>query len=413
MRVFHFNTASAGGAAATMMRLSEGLARSGVESHVITRHGGIQDFSVGSEDVRGLATFKERLHKRLVREMTKGGRNLFTTAKGTFATPFHGELRSGDIVHLHWIQHWLDLPSFLRSVPKNVPIVWTAHDIALFSGGCHIYEGCEKFVESCTPCPLLKSPFDRFLAGRGMTTKISLLDGHAHAFVANSKWMRDAIERSRIGKKVSLIEQISPSIEPSVWRRLPKDEARDLLGIKRESIVLGFGAAEITDLNKNFKGFIDCLNRISEKIEVEALVFGDGSYDVSGCAAGIRFLGAINDTSLLSLCYSAMNVMVVPSFFETFGLVAVEAQACGTPVVSYEVGGLTDAVCLLPERNLVRAYDEEMLAERVMMMAMDKAGATERGAIVSTYVRDRFCTGEATLRYQSVYEQALATAGSR
>ncbi len=63
----------------------------------------------------------------------------------------------------------------------------------------------------------------------------------------------------------------------------------------------------------------------------------------AGIAANVRFEGAVAHDSLPDY-YSAADVCVVPSYYESFGLVAVEAMACGTPVVASRVGGLVSTV---------------------------------------------------------------------
>ena len=63
----------------------------------------------------------------------------------------------------------------------------------------------------------------------------------------------------------------------------------------------------------------------------------------AGISANVRFEGAVSH-DVLPWYYSAADVCVVPSYYESFGLVAVEAMACGTPVVASRVGGLVSTV---------------------------------------------------------------------
>ena len=62
-----------------------------------------------------------------------------------------------------------------------------------------------------------------------------------------------------------------------------------------------------------------------------------------GLGSRVRFVGAVPRSGLADW-YRAADLTIVPSYSESFGLVALESQACGTPVVATDVGGLTTAV---------------------------------------------------------------------
>ncbi|MEP7199480.1 MAG: glycosyltransferase [Chloroflexota bacterium] len=78
--------------------------------------------------------------------------------------------------------------------------------------------------------------------------------------------------------------------------------------------------------------------------------------DALGLQEMVTFLGA-QGQDVLPLYYSAADVVVMPSHYESFGMVALEAMACGTPVVASDVGGLSYTVedgvtgFLVPDRN--------------------------------------------------------------
>ncbi len=86
-----------------------------------------------------------------------------------------------------------------------------------------------------------------------------------------------------------------------------------------------------------------------------------------GIAERVSFLGAV-DHERLPLFYSAADVCVVPSFYESFGLVALEAMACGTPVVASRVGGLAGTVRDGETGYLIPWRCPEPFAERLELL---------------------------------------------
>jgi len=103
-----------------------------------------------------------------------------------------------------------------------------------------------------------------------------------------------------------------------------------------------------------------------------------------------------------------MDVFVVASRMETFGQVAVEAQACGTPVWAFKVGGLPDAIQDGITGQLVPAGETEAMAETIIQ-AVESRRMQEMGNLGYLWVRSRFGADDMARKYVQLYESALTS----
>jgi D-inositol-3-phosphate glycosyltransferase len=105
-----------------------------------------------------------------------------------------------------------------------------------------------------------------------------------------------------------------------------------------------------------------------------------------GIADVVTFLGK-RDQEALPFHYSAAEVCVVPSHYESFGMVALEAMACGTPVIASRVGGLTFTVRDGSTGFLVPNDDPQALAEKLSQLLTDERLRKEMGQQAATVAR--------------------------
>ena len=117
------------------------------------------------------------------------------------------------------------------------------------------------------------------------------------------------------------------------------------------------------------------------------------------------------DRPTLADWYRAADVTVVPSHSESFGLVAVEAQACGCPVVAADVGGLRTAVADQVSGLLVRGHDPRTFADAIERVIRDPQLATRLSAGALRHA-SAFGWSTTTAGLLASYESALAAAGS-
>jgi D-inositol-3-phosphate glycosyltransferase len=156
------------------------------------------------------------------------------------------------------------------------------------------------------------------------------------------------------------IEVIPPGVDTSHFYPIPVDEAKEFIGIPPENrMLLYVGRIEplkgIDTLIRSIallrdKGILDrhcCLcvtiiggdpNAVENDISDEMARLQD-LCEEHGLSELVTFLGSRNQESL-PYFYSAAEAVIMPSHYESFGMVALEAMACGTPVIASEVGGL-------------------------------------------------------------------------
>jgi len=219
----------------------------------------------------------------------------------------------------------------------------------------------------------------------------------AHRLVANTPdEARQLIEL--YGAAPRQVETVSPGVDLSVFRPSPAADARRRLGLPPDAVVLVF-AGRIQPL----KGPDVVLSAAASLLRLAPELAGrlmvvfvggpsgsevgapgrlDGlAYDL-GVAGSVRFEPPCPHPELADW-YRAATLVLVPSHSESFGLVALEAQACGTPVVAAAVGGLRTAVRDGSSGVLVDGHDPEVWARVLAGLVGSPARLAElsRGAL--------------------------------
>ena len=201
------------------------------------------------------------------------------------------------------------------------------------------------------------------------------------------------------GADPARIAVIPCGVDLSLFRPIPTDEARERLDIcDRSHVVLFVGRIErlkgIDTLLEAMAIVVRDLPNWQEKICV-CIVGGDASEDSAmvdkemqrlqdlrtelGIADLVTFLGAQAQDALPDH-YSAADVVVMPSYYESFGMVALEAMACGTPVIASQVGGLSFTVQDGVTGFLAPGQDPPALAKKITLLLENQALRNKLGA---------------------------------
>jgi len=288
-----------------------------------------------------------------------------------FKTKIH-LFEAHDILHLHWVVGMLDYEN-IGDILADKPIVWTLADMNAFTGGCHYSEGCEEYINECKKCPLLGGQSD--LAHQSWKIKNNAYKqlNNLH-IICPSTWLAECARKSSLLKDKD-INVIPNAFPPGKFNLINKKVARLRLGLPLNKKLLLFGAGNTNNKRKGGDILIQAIDVFKNKYnseDIEGITFGEQSLSL-----GLKThnLGFFDNDEKLSLIYSAADVYVFPSREDNAPLTVAESLLCGTPVVAFPVGNVTDIVIHKVTGYISDYLDYKMLAEGIkytLEMANDK-----------------------------------------
>jgi D-inositol-3-phosphate glycosyltransferase len=181
---------------------------------------------------------------------------------------------------------------------------------------------------------------------------------------------------------------IPPGVDVTHFYPIPADEAKMYIGLKPEDrMVLYVGRIEPLKGVDTLIEAMSCLQLKEERPVHLAIIGGDPAASPQEMSAEMArlqklcddlsvgqtvvFLGK-RDQDKLPYYYSAAELVVMPSHYESFGMVALEAMACGTPVIASEVGGLAYLVRDGETGFTIPDQEPEMLCEKISWLLNDR-----------------------------------------
>lgn len=293
--------------------------------------------------------------------------------------PFHKTIRNSDIVHLHIIHDGYFGLNALPFLSKRKKIIWTWHDPWPMTGHCIYPLNCEKWKTGCGECPNLQIPFKmkKDKTKEQFVWKNDIYKKTKAEVVVASKWMLEMANQSPLSKFFNF-NLIPFGLDLSKYKPKNKKEARNKMGVFEGRAVI-FLRASSTPF-KGLSEFISALEQLKPEIELCIITLQEtGHFDKFIGKHQIIEFGWSNDEELLIDAYAACDFFIMPSMAEAFGLMAIEAMACGRPVVSFDSTSLQD-VTFSPNAGLsVPIGDVHALAKVIEMLSLNPAECEERG----------------------------------
>lgn len=411
MKILHISTTDGpGGAGLAALRLHQSLLDQGIESKMLVANSTTNIDSIFVAEVStinkynppknvflrflrvalrklGIGIPQLERDKNTIKKLQHQYPAYFTFSMSSYEVETHPLIEWADIIHLHWIQNFVNFDTFFKAVQK--PIVWTFHDLNPMFGGFHHFRLRDRYY-----CHYKEIENRQYVI-----KKSSLKDNPFLHIVAISSQMEDMISRNEIYKDKE-ISKIHNSVDYRQFQIIGKETARSNLGITLEKKVFLFISRWINDSEKGLLEAIRAMEKLNDGNNL-LLCVGEGSINYDSTLEILHF-DATNDISLLSKYYSASDFLLFTSFQEAFSLTPLESMCCGTPVIMTPVSGASD---LINDNN--GAISEDFSVDSIVD-AIKRAVNTEYESLeIRNYVMSRFSPEIIASKYVDLYNSII------
>lgn len=415
MKILHLNTFDSGGAATGAILQHLALMDAGIKTNILFLEGSSRNIPQSSYYRKPVPTLASRILKRagmlrhqaeieqqhirtIGRPYSEGGTyELFSSPYSIYTDLQHHPLvAEADLINLHWISGFVDIPSFLKTLKK--PVVWTLHDMFPYLGGFH-YD-----------IDLDANPAFSALENKYARIKKETLSTLHYAVAGNSRWNTGKAAESEVFRNARSFQTIGYPVDTGIYRATTKPLAAKCLGLPEGHLILGFACENLNNPRKGLDLLIAALNRLPADVQSKicCLSFGRENPDIRLESVRMIQLGTINQPQLKSIVYSAMDYFIIPSRAEAFGLTAIEAMACGTPVLAANTGGLPEIV--QDNTGFIFAPDHiESLLECLLNAFHKSAGQRQQMADHAIEEMQHYTPHHTASQYISLYENLLST----
>lgn len=256
-----------------------------------------------------------------------------------------------DLLWLHNLHgYYINVEMLFDWIKKHpeMQVKWTLHDCWAFTGHCSYCSQLRRYP-ACFAMSSVSKNFERkrkaFTGVKNMT------------LITPSKWLADLTRQSFL--KEYPVEVHYNTIDTSIFKPTPSD-FRERYGLQDRIIVLG--VANVWEDRKGLFDFYKLAEMLDDRYAI--VLVGLSEKQIKDLPKNIKGIQRTNSPQELAAIYTAADVFVNPTYEDNYPTVNLEAQACGTRVITYDTGGCKETLHT-KESTLVQTGAIQVVAEMI------------------------------------------------
>ena len=312
-------------------------------------------------------------------------------------------LRKGAVAHFHWIEGVAHHATILELLRSGRPVVWTLHDMAPFTGGCHHVHSCHEFRYGCHGCPQTRQIFRNQVSNSHVSKNLFGERWGNLRIVAPTRWMADkAAGSSILGKQI--IEVVSNPVDPTFFE-LSLSAQRSLITGTADLSTFRFVvvANDLSDPNKRVREIISAVSSTQPRVRREmSITLVGGSGDKFTQLPNVKSVGNL-DSESLAMEILGCDVLISASSAESFGLSVAESGVLGVPSIVIGRHGASELVS-----HGINGWFGESMDDLPALIELAASLSAEERQCISHRSRDfaqrTYSSGAVVSKYSSIYE---------
>lgn len=189
------------------------------------------------------------------------------------------------------------------------------------------------------------------------------------------------------------------------------------IDIDKDKDKIVIGTVKTLETKYGIDYLIKAFNRVKYRLpnkKMSLVIGGDGTIKQSlinlteelGLQNEVSFIGQVESTQIVEI-FNSFDIAVFPSLQESFGVAAVEAQACGIPVIATNIGGLPEATVESKSAILVESKNVEQLADAIYELVIDPYKRKEMGSYGREFVCEKYNVNDNFIGVNEIYKKYI------
>lgn len=342
MKVMQINAVYGVGSTGVIVEDLHNLAlENGIESYV-----SYSTTNRSPDEIKNGYVIGKNLGKKIHAVLSRvGGKQAYFSSLATKKLIKHIEKVKPDIIQFHNLHsNYVNLNMLLKYLSTtNIKVILTMHDCWFYTGGCFHYtaNGCYKWLDACGNCPKKMQDTPAYLkdnSAKILSDRKKYLGKIKNLYVVGvSQWIASEAERTFLkGKNITTIHN---GVDTGFFVPTPSD-FRKKHNLEDKFLILAPANKWLKSINK------ETFDTVSNNLPSDCVIvmLGCTESQKKGLPSNVLALDYIKDRDELRKVYSACDVFANCTREDTFPLINLEVQACGTPVITYKNTGTQETV---------------------------------------------------------------------